>query len=422
MVLRNKAQEAGWLKARYQLVLGLALAVLLPFLIRFWLLTPDEDDYQLYTTLICSTTAFCASFWSLRRVTTYPGVERTFYVVPTVAICFTLLFVLLLVGRLPYNRALLLASWVFSTMWMMFVYTQLQKSKELRIGVVPPCEPSTLSGVSGVSTFALQQPADGLSRVDAVTADFRSDLTPQWDAALATYALAGIPVFHIKHLRESLTGRVQLEHLSENSFGSLTPFSPFVEIKKAMDWATALCAGVLLIPLFVAVAIAIKLTSPGPVIFRQERVGYRGRTFLVYKFRTMTVDTGSADARDAAMTRDSDSRITSVGRFLRRSRIDELPQIINILRGEMSWIGPRPEAQVLSRWYQQEIPFYAYRHIVMPGLTGWAQVNQGHVTSMDEVKEKLYYDFYYIKNFSLWMDLTIINRTIATILSGFGAR
>jgi len=92
------------------------------------------------------------------------------------------------------------------------------------------------------------------------------------------------------------------------------------------------------------------------------------------------------------------------------------------LRGEMSWIGPRPEAAVLSQWYQEEIPFYRYRHIVVPGLTGWAQVNQGHVTDVNDVTEKLYYDFYYIKNFSLWMDLLIINRTIITVLSGFGAR
>ena len=151
-------------------------------------------------------------------------------------------------------------------------------------------------------------------------------------------------------------------------------------------------------------------------------MGYRGRTFTVFKFRTMTVANPTADARAAAITHDGDARITRAGALLRRSRIDELPQIITILRGEMSWIGPRPEAAVLSQWYQEEIPFYRYRHIVVPGLTGWAQVNQGHVTDVTDVTEKLYYDFYYIKNFSLWMDLLIVNRTILTILSGFGAR
>ena len=123
-----------------------------------------------------------------------------------------------------------------------------------------------------------------------------------------------------------------------------------------------------------------------------------------------------------AMTRAEDDRITRFGKLLRRSRIDELPQTINILRGEMSWIGPRPEAIVLSEWYNRELAFYSYRHIVRPGITGWAQVNQGHVVRVDDVQEKLQYDFYYIKNFSFWLDLLIVMRTFITVFTGFGAR
>src|SRR3546814_15010715 len=103
-------------------------------------------------------------------------------------------------------------------------------------------------------------------------------------------------------------------------------------------------------------------------------------------------------------------------RFLRQSRLDELPQIINVLKGEMSWIGPRPEAEVLSQWYEAEIPFYRYRHIVRPGMSGWAQVNQGHVVEVGAVRDKLYYDFYYIKHFSPWIDILIVARTIRTVL------
>jgi lipopolysaccharide/colanic/teichoic acid biosynthesis glycosyltransferase len=128
------------------------------------------------------------------------------------------------------------------------------------------------------------------------------------------------------------------------------------------------------------------------------------------------------DARSDAITRDGDDRVTRLGRFLRRYRIDELPQAINIIRGEMSWIGPRPEAVALSRWYELELPFYRYRHIVRPGITGWAQVNQGHVAEVEDVLWKLHYDFYYIKNFGFWLDILIIARTIRTVLSGFGAR
>jgi lipopolysaccharide/colanic/teichoic acid biosynthesis glycosyltransferase len=107
---------------------------------------------------------------------------------------------------------------------------------------------------------------------------------------------------------------------------------------------------------------------------------------------------------------------------LRKFRLDELPQIFNIMKGEMSWIGPRPEAEVLSRWSQSEIPFYRYRHVVKPGISGWAQVNQGHVADVEQVHRKLQYDFYYIKYFSPWLDLLILLRTIKTILTGFGSR
>jgi lipopolysaccharide/colanic/teichoic acid biosynthesis glycosyltransferase len=174
----------------------------------------------------------------------------------------------------------------------------------------------------------------------------------------------------------------------------------------------------------VGVAIAIRWDSPGPILFRQRRVGYGGSSFLVFKFRTMH-NGGNGhdeDERTSAITNHADPRVTRLGRLLRRSRIDELPQLLNILRGEMSWIGPRPEAEVLSKWYESELPFYRYRHIVKPGITGWAQVNQGHVAEVNDVLWKLQYDFYYIKNFSPWLDLLIVFKTLRTVLTGFGSR
>ena len=145
------------------------------------------------------------------------------------------------------------------------------------------------------------------------------------------------------------------------------------------------------------IALAIRLDSPGPAFFRQQRMGYRGDPFRMIKFRTMRVDApADEDPRLAAITDAEDLRVTRVGRLLRRYRLDELPQVINVLKGEMSWIGPRPEAIPLSRWYEAELPFYRYRHIVRPGISGWAQVNQGHVADVDDVLEKLHYDFYYM--------------------------
>ena len=193
--------------------------------------------------------------------------------------------------------------------------------------------------------------------------------------------------------------------------------------KNILDWMVALVMGVLLLPILIVVGVLVRFTSPGPALFRQKRIGYQGKPFTVYKFRTMKMAAPDAShERDLAITRDRDQRITPIGRFLRTSRIDELPQILNVLRGEMSWIGPRPEAVVLSRWYEEEISFYRYRHIVRPGIAGWAQVCQGHVADVADVRSKLHYDFYYIKQYSPWIDLLIVVRTIRTMMTGFGAR
>ena len=144
----------------------------------------------------------------------------------------------------------------------------------------------------------------------------------------------------------------------------------------------------------------------------------------MYKFRSMTNATPTAilDQRESSITKTDDDRITRVGRIIRRIRLDELPQLLNVLKGEMSLIGPRPEANALAEWYDKSLGFYTYRNIVKPGLTGWAQINQGHVATLEEVNTKLQYDFYYIKYFSFWLDFLIFMRTIHTVVTGFGSK
>ncbi len=164
-------------------------------------------------------------------------------------------------------------------------------------------------------------------------------------------------------------------------------------------------------------SLLIVIESRGRVFFLQERVGQEGKLFTMYKFRSMY----SGTATDKT-TGDEDERITKVGKFIRKTRIDELPQFLNVLKGEMSLIGPRAEFYEFAEEYETKIPFYNYRHIVKPGISGWAQVVQGYVTGADETKIKLEYDFYYIKNFSFSMDLLIFFKTIETIFTGFGAK
>jgi len=298
--------------------------------------------------------------------------------------------------------------------------------RPIPIAIVPFGSVATLDEIDGVDWVQLKRPRlrDAAS-CNAIVADFAADLPDEWEAFLADAALAGRIVYQVKQLSESLTGRVELAHLSENSFGSLLPARGYFHLKGLIDFLFAVAILPVALPVMAGCALAIVTDSKGSVLFRQKRVGHAGKPITVYKFRTMRpveVEDEDQDQRAAAMTQDDDDRITRVGRVLRNLRLDELPQIINILKWQMSWIGPRPEAQVLSIWYTSEIPFYRYRHVVKPGISGWAQVNQGHVAEVEDVHRKLYYDFYYIKYFSPWLDLLILFRTVKTMLTGWGAR
>jgi lipopolysaccharide/colanic/teichoic acid biosynthesis glycosyltransferase len=263
------------------------------------------------------------------------------------------------------------------------------------------------------------EPPAGFS---AVVADLRAELAPEWQRMLADAALHGVPIYHSKQLMESLSGRVEIEHISENNLGALLPSSLYLRFKRVLDVGLVVVTLPLLLPLLAASALIVLVADGRPVFFRQARVGMGGRIFAVVKFRTMRNAANDDEVEAAHFTIDGDPRVTRLGAVLRRFRIDELPQIWNILRGEMSWIGPRPEALPLAEWYEEQIPFYSYRHIVRPGISGWAAVNQGNVAEIEEATAKLQYDFYYIKHFSLWLDLLITAKTVHTVLTGFGAR
>lgn len=399
------------------------IAGFVPFLIRLQIYGATGDLGVLENTLVGTLAAIVVGAWLMRNVATYPGSEALASALPSFCVAFGVLLIVFVFGRIPYNRVNLSAGFLLSLAWFFVIGALVQRRRHLRIGVLSFDNQVRLQNFSHVTWHRLRSPDEPVDGLDAIAADLRIDLPNEWDRRLADYALERVPVYHIKHLLESLTGRVELEHLSENSFGSLAPRQDYSALKSVIDWLAALVLGGILLPLLALIAALVRLTSPGPALFRQERIGYQGRPFTVYKFRTMKVAQPNTDEeRDFAITQDKDTRITALGHFLRKSRLDELPQIFNILKGEMSWIGPRPEAAVLSRWYEQEIPFYRYRHIVRPGIAGWAQVCQGHVAEVDDVRSKLHYDFYYIKHYSPWIDLLIVVRTIRTMLTGFGAR
>jgi lipopolysaccharide/colanic/teichoic acid biosynthesis glycosyltransferase len=373
---------------------------------------------------IASVTAAVVALFLYRRVTSFPGTSGFAYIIPTYSVTYGVAIAVMLGMRLPYSGTMLTCGYAASMVFGFLATHFTQKFSRRQFYLVPFGNIEIAKdSTANVDWIVLHQPEmPDYDRHGAIVADLRHDHPPEWERMLASAAISGRVVYHTKQLHESLTGKVEIEHLSENSFGSLLPNLAYRKIKRAGDIAIAVIALPVLIVPFVLLGLWIRLDSPGPALFRQERMGYRAKPFNVIKFRTMAVRTPGENAAHEAITQHEDDRITRVGRFLRRTRIDELPQLWNVLTGEMSLIGPRPEALALSEWYERELPFYTYRHIVRPGITGWAQVNQGHVADLGDVHIKLHYDFYYIKHFSAWLDILIMMRTVSTMLTGFGSK
>jgi lipopolysaccharide/colanic/teichoic acid biosynthesis glycosyltransferase len=412
-------------KLRVQLCLVLVGGVLLPslLLIPYW----GEESRAgrgVSHSLLGGTLAIIAATLIVRRVAAFPGTRAFTYILPSYASCYGLALATLFLARAEYNRLFLSVSFAASLLIALAIALQIARTERRRFWLVPFGRTERVLEASEIEWIVLTKPVVPDERGAVIVADLQYDHDDEWSRMLADAAVKGHAVYHTKVLMESITGRVSMDHLSENSFGSLLPNLAYVHIKRFIDLlGVAIMLPLLAVPLL-TIALLVKLSSPGPVFFIQERMGFRGVPFRMVKFRTMYVQAPciTDKARNDAMTATGDARITRIGHVLRRSRMDELPQIWNIIRSEMSWIGPRPEAIPLSRWYQGEIPFYHYRHIVRPGISGWAQVQQGHVTDLVAVSAKLKYDFYYIKNFSAWLDVLIALKTLRTITNGFGAR
>jgi sugar transferase (PEP-CTERM system associated) len=221
---------------------------------------------------------------------------------------------------------------------------------------------------------------------------------------------------------ERLTGRVLLDMVRPSwlIFSSRGQRVRLNEIVRAIMHRTiALLGAGLSLPIAIVTAVLIKIDSRGPVLYRQERVGKNGRSFTLMKFRSMRVD---AEKDGPVWAKGDDERMTRVGRIIRKIRVDEIPQFWNILRGDMSFVGPRPERPHFVAQLAQEIPYYEQRHLIPPGLTGWAQIKYAYGASIEDAKQKLQYDLYYIKNQSLALDAVILFETVKTILFGRGGR
>lgn len=259
-----------------------------------------------------------------------------------------------------------------------------------------------------------------VDRVIVAVADRRNMLPVR---ELLELRLNAVKVEDASSLLEQISGKISVENLHPSSLIYSEGFrlgTGFLLVRRVVSFIIAAVALVICCPLIPLIALAVKLSSPGPVLFRQQRVGRRGEGFTLYKFRTMGQD---AEANTGAVWAGKDDpRITKVGKFLRTTRLDEIPQLWNVFLGDMGFVGPRPERPEFVQWLAEKIPYYNLRHIIRPGITGWAQVRYRYGASIEEAQEKLQYDLYYIKHLSLALDLLIMFETIKTIILRRGAQ
>ncbi|MDN5653399.1 MAG: sugar transferase [Lactococcus lactis] len=400
-----------------QIFVGLLLCNWIPYLFLDWGYLDQGLNKTSTFNIIASGMLTLLTLFTLNLIHQFPGINSTSYIIPVFIFWFAIVFGLAEASYFPFYLIYYCISSICLLSYIFIVniinrYYKVQTLAYIPIGRaidMPEQVPSAEWLKLDTTTLA--------KNVNGIVADLHScDLTDDWQEFIAHKTLQGIPVYHHRHIRESLTGRVKINHMYENELGSLLPCENYMLIKYCFDFLIilALLPATLIICLFTA--IAIKLEDNGKVFYTQLRVGHRGKTIKVYKFRSMR------EKAKEVLTVDNDDRITKVGRFIRKTRVDELPQFLNVIKGEMSLIGPRAEFVDFALKLEQQVPFFNYRHIVKPGISGWAQVNQGYATGAEETKLKIEYDFYYIKHISFTLDLLIFFRTIHTTFTGFGSR
>ena len=251
--------------------------------------------------------------------------------------------------------------------------------------------------------------------------DLRSVLSDRMAQYVSSCTLAGFDVRPLSEIYEMHTGRMPNVSLAEGweLSAPVLRTAPYLPGKRLFDVLAVTVTAPLTLAAAAGLAAVIRLSSPGPIIFRQTRVGRGGELFTQYKFRSMWE---GSELGGPAFTREGDERVVPFGRVMRRFRLDEIPQLWNVLKGDLSLVGPRPEQVDFVRRFNRQIPFYSHRHLIRPGITGWAQVNYGYADGDADTIEKLTYDLFYLKHMSPWLDLEILGRSCWTVLSGFGAR
>ncbi|AVX06127.1 putative sugar transferase EpsL (plasmid) [Maritalea myrionectae] len=392
----------------------------------FWVFgsLPLPPKPQFINSLVASIVATLLAHMLYREATYMPGPRPRLAALSTLTICFSIALFVLFIFRIEYSRVVIFTYYIVDVFWYTFVAFYFRTRYLSHIGYFNDKTISRFSAITGIRLIKITERGYlKENALDAVVFDLTSDLKMgAWvNKSVNHFKFISTPIWSAEALAEQLSGRVDVSTPSQVDQSSNRSITRYVKVRAFFEKIVAVCVLPFVLVLFSILFILIKLDDGGPLFFTQLRMGQGRKPFLMLKIRTMAGDKPSDDVSSNSSAFPS-LRITRVGRWLRRLRIDELPQILNILRGEMSWIGPRPHPIALSNQYNKEIAQYELRYLVPPGITGWAQVNQGHVNEINEVRTKLSYDLFYVKNISLRLDIFVVYKTIRVIITGFGAR
>ena len=366
-----------------------------------------------------SVLAFISSAVLLDRTLRYPSHRSSLITIPIGLFPILILVAFIAFTRAYYSRPYLFVEAALTVIWAFSLYQVKRRPQARILAVLPFGDTSIIEEVPGLRLVTLKKPRFYNASFDGIVADLHAEIPLEWARFLADCVMQQIRVYHAASIGESMTGRVSLGHLAAMHVDSLRPPPWFNPTKRAIDLLIVVLTSPITLPLGLLIAVAVRLTSRGPALYRQERTGVRGHKFTLLKFRSMGED---AEASGAQFTKKDDSRITRLGKTLRKTRLDELPQLWNVLIGEMSIVGPRPERPEFVAEYERDIEHYKLRQLVRPGITGWAQIETGYSSDTAGTTRKLERDFYYIKYRSLALDAFIIYRTIRTVCFGSGAR
>jgi lipopolysaccharide/colanic/teichoic acid biosynthesis glycosyltransferase len=374
--------------------------------------TPDNARLVALTVLACVLPALLS-----RRLSRFPQADSPLYLVALLIASFLIELGLIALGRWYYSRNYLLVSFVLMGVWHM-LGDRLDFSNRPQIAIVPGGMATQLLNLPRINWTILNKP-HFVAHPTCIVVDLEANLTIEWRRFLTEASLRDVNILHAAAILEAATGQVNLNTVYDGLLERFRYRDLYGGFKRLLDVVIVMAALPALLIVAAVVALLIRLDSRGPVLFFQNRAGLGGKPFRMVKFRTMTQD---AERQGQQLATLGDARVTRIGRVLRKYRFDEIPQFWNVLCGHMSIIGPRPEQVTFAERFASEVPFYGYRHLVRPGLTGWAQVCQGYAGDLLETKRKLEYDLYYVKHLSLWFDLLIVLKTISVVLSGFGSR